>query len=136
LRSAEALRGNFISGSSLHGHIDDSVRKDSDFAHDDGLRYRKGNVGKNLGTSVSNTAASLYQDSSGSDPEQNDYSLSLNSGNTKKPLSSETNDTSQILEPDGYSVAHNDVSCSCFCKLLTLSWRFVLFFLVSSVSDG
>jgi sorting nexin-13 len=127
------LRGNFISGSSLHGHKDDSVRKDLDFARDDGLRNRKGNVGNNLGTSVSKTVASLYQDSSGSDPEQNDYSLSINSGNTKKSLSSETDDTSQNLEPDGYSLAHNDVSCSCFCKLLTLFWHFlntIVFFIL------
>jgi hypothetical protein len=96
------------------------VCKDSDFARNDGLRFRKGNVGKNSGTSVSKTTADLYQDSSVSDPEQNDYSLSINSGNPKKPLSSETDGTSQFFEPDGYSLAPNDVSCNYFCKLFNL----------------
>lgn len=118
MRSAEALSGNLISGNSLPVHKDNSVHKHWDFARDDGLRFRKGNVEKTSGTSISNTAANLYQDNSGSDPEQNDYSLSINSGNPKKPLSSESNDTSPILEPDGYSLTPNDVSCNCFCKLL------------------
>jgi sorting nexin-13 len=131
LRSAEALREDLISGNSLHGHKDSSVCKDSDFARNDGLRFRKGNVGKNPGTSVSKTTANLYQDSSGSDPEQNDYSLSINSGNPKKPLSSETDDTSQFFEPDGYSLAPNDVSCNYFCKLFNL---FLL--LLSNVHQG
>ncbi|XP_062232251.1 uncharacterized protein LOC133929495 isoform X2 [Phragmites australis] len=109
LNSAERLDGNLMSGGqSSHGHKDDSVHKDWNFAASDGLRFRKGNVEKNLGTSASNIAANLYQDNSGSDPEQNDYSFSINSGNPKKPLSSETDDTSQILVSDGYSVAPND----------------------------
>ncbi|GJN15336.1 hypothetical protein PR202_gb02238 [Eleusine coracana subsp. coracana] len=108
LRSAEALSGNLISGSSLHRQNDIPVHKDLDFAHEDGLRFRKGNAVKNSGTSISNTTAILDQDNSGSDPELNDYSLSINSGNPKKQLPSETEDTSQIWEPDGYSVAPNN----------------------------
>ncbi|XP_062180540.1 uncharacterized protein LOC133884943 isoform X2 [Phragmites australis] len=107
--SSEALNVNLFSGGqSFHGHKDDTVHKDWDFAVSDGLRFRKGNGEKNLGNSVSNTTANLYEDNSGSDPEQNDYSFSINSGNPKKLHSSETDDTSQVLESDGYSVAPND----------------------------
>ncbi|TVU20132.1 hypothetical protein EJB05_36325 [Eragrostis curvula] len=106
LRYVETLSGNLIPGSSLHGH--NSVHKDWDFAGDDGLRFRKGNVEKNAVTNVNSTTSNLYQDNSGSDPEQNDYSLSINSANPKKPLSSETDGTSHILEPDGHSLPPND----------------------------
>jgi sorting nexin-13 len=116
LNSSGALNGNSISGGqSLHGHIDDTVHKDSDIACD-GLRFRKGNVNKNLGNgvshttdSVSNTTANHYQDNSGSDPEQNDHSFSIDSLNPKKLRSTETNDTSQIPESGGFSVSPNDV---------------------------
>ncbi|KAF8716456.1 hypothetical protein HU200_026336 [Digitaria exilis] len=109
MNSYGALNGNFISGSqSFHGHKDHTMH--NDFAVNDGLRSRKGNVEKNLGNSVANktnsvcnTTANLYQDNSGSDPEQNDYSLSIDSVNPKKLRSSETNDTPQILGSDGYS---------------------------------
>lgn len=115
LNSSGALNGNSISGGqSLHGHIDDTVHKDSGIACD-GLRFRKGNVNKNLGNgvshttdSVSNTTANHYQDNSGSDPEQNDHSFSIDSLNPKKLRSTETNDTSQIPESGGFSVSPND----------------------------
>nr|CAB3464334.1 unnamed protein product [Digitaria exilis] len=114
MNSYGALNGNFISGSqSFHGHKDHTMH--NDFAVNDGLRSRKGNVEKNLGNSVANktnsvcnTTANLYQDNSGSDPEQNDYSLSIDSVNPKKLRSSETNDTPQILGSDGYSLSPND----------------------------
>nr|CAB3460613.1 unnamed protein product [Digitaria exilis] len=114
MNSYGALNGNFISGSqSFHGHKDHTMH--NDFAASDGLRSRKGNVEKNLGNSVGNktnsvcdTTANLYQDNSGSDPEQNDYSLSIDSVNPKKLRSSETNDTPQILGSDGFSVSPND----------------------------
>ncbi|OEL19894.1 hypothetical protein BAE44_0019087 [Dichanthelium oligosanthes] len=109
LNSSGALNGNFISGGhSFHGHKEDTVHKDLDFAAGDGLRFRKGNAEKNLGNIVSDTTANLYQDNSGSDPEQNDYSFSIDSVNPKKLRSSETNDTSQISESDGFSVSPND----------------------------
>ncbi|KAG0519417.1 hypothetical protein BDA96_09G262400 [Sorghum bicolor] len=110
LNSSGALNGNLISGGqSLHGHTGNTVHKDSDIAGD-GLRFRKGNVNKNLGNSVSHTIDSVrdttanhYQDNSGSDPEQNDHSFSIDSVNPRKLRSSETNDTSQISESDGFS---------------------------------
>jgi len=116
LNSSGALNGNLISGGqSLHGHIDDTVHKDSDIAGA-GLRFRKGNVNKNLGNSVSHTTDSVrdttanhYQDNSGSDPEQNDHCFSIDAVNPKKLRSSETNDTSPISESDGFSVSPNDV---------------------------
>ncbi|CAN6327120.1 unnamed protein product [Urochloa humidicola] len=116
LNSSGALNGNFISGGqSFHGHEDNAVHKDVDFAVSDGLRSRKGNVEKNLGNSVSNTTNSvrntttnLYQDNSGSDHEQNDYSLSIDAVNPKKLRPNETNDTSQILGSDGFSVSPDD----------------------------
>lgn len=112
MNSSGALNGNLISGGqSLHGRIDDTVHKDSDIAGD-GLRFRKGNVNKNLGhttDSVRDTTANHYQDNSGSDPEQNDHSFSIDAVNPKKLRSSETNDTSQISESDGFSVSPNDV---------------------------
>ena len=99
----------------MHGHIDDTVHKDSDIAGA-GLRFRKGNVNKNLGNSVSHTTDSVrdttanhFQDNSGSDPEQNDHSFSIDAVNPKKLRSSETNDTSKISESDGFSVSPNDV---------------------------
>ncbi|CAN6336682.1 unnamed protein product [Urochloa humidicola] len=116
LNSSGALNGNFISGGqSFHGHKDNTTHKDLNFAVSDGLRSRKGNVEKNLGNSVGNTTNSvcdtttnLYQDNSGSDPEQNDYSFSIDSVNPKKLRSSETNDTPQILGSDGFSAYPND----------------------------
>ncbi|CAL4909749.1 unnamed protein product [Urochloa decumbens] len=116
LNSSGALNGNFISGGqSFHGHKDNTVHKDVDFAVSDGLKSRKGNVEKNLGNNVSNTTNSvcdtttnLYHDNSGSDPEQNDYSFSIDSVNPKKLRPSETNDTSQILGSDGFSVSPDD----------------------------
>lgn len=115
LNSPGTTNGNFVSGGqSLHEHID-TVHKDSDIAGD-GLRFRKGNVNKNLGNSVSHTTDSVrdtttnhYQDNSGSDPEQNDHSFSIDSVNPKKLRSSETSDISQISESDGFSVSPNDV---------------------------
>lgn len=120
MNSYGALNGNFISvGQSFHGHKDNTV--DKDFVVSDGLRSRKGNVENNLGNSAGNTTysvcdttANLYQDNSGSDPEQNDYSLSIDSVNPKKLRSSETNDTPQILGSDGFSVSPNDVGSSYF----------------------
>lgn len=122
LNSSGAFNGNVISGGqSFHEHIDDTVHKDLDIAAGDGLRFRKGNVEKNLGNSVSHTTCSVsdttanrYQDNSGSDPEQNDYSFSVDSVNPKKLRSSETNDTSQISESDGFSVSPNDVGSNYF----------------------
>ncbi|KAG2617228.1 hypothetical protein PVAP13_3NG179279 [Panicum virgatum] len=117
LNAPGALNGNLISGDqSFHGHKDNTVSKDLDFAVGDGLRSRKGNVEKNLSNSSGNmtnsvcdTTANLYQDNSGSDPEQNDYSFSIDSVNYPKKLrQSETNDTSQMLESDGFSVSPND----------------------------
>ncbi|CAL5096463.1 unnamed protein product [Urochloa decumbens] len=116
LNSSGALNGNFISGGqSFHDHKDNTLHKDVDFAVSDGLRSRKGNMEKNLGNNISNTTNSvcntttnLYQDNSGSDPEQNDYSFSIDSVNPKKPRPSETNDTSQILGFDGFSVSPDD----------------------------
>ncbi|KAL6848737.1 hypothetical protein ACP4OV_021320 [Aristida adscensionis] len=108
LNPSEASNGNFVSGSqSFHGHKDDTVHKDQDFTCGGGLRFRKGNVDNGLGNS-NNTSVNLYQDNSGSDPEQNDYSFSINSGNPKKLHSIDTDDASQVLESDGYSVASND----------------------------
>ncbi|XP_025806448.1 uncharacterized protein LOC112885000 [Panicum hallii] len=116
LNSSGALNGNLISeGQSFHGHKDNTVRKDLDFTVGDGLRSRKGNVENNLANSAGNmtnsacdTTANLYQDNSGSDPEQNDYSFSIDSVNPKKLRPSETSDTSQMLESDGFSVSPND----------------------------
>uniref|UniRef100_K3Z3A6 PX domain-containing protein n=1 Tax=Setaria italica TaxID=4555 RepID=K3Z3A6_SETIT len=109
LNSSGALNGSFISGGqSFHGHTDNTVHKDLDFAVSDGLRYRKGNVEKNLGNSVCDTTTNLYLDNSGSDPEQNDYSFSIDSVNPKKMRSSETNETPQLLGSDGFSVSPND----------------------------
>ena len=119
------LNGNLISGGqSFHGHKDNTARKDLDFAVGDGLRSRKGNVEKNLANSSGNmtnsvcdTTANLYQDNSGSDPEQNDYSFSIDSVNYPKKLrQSETNDTSQMLESDGFSVSPNDVGSNYFLQ--------------------
>lgn len=117
LNSSGAFNGNVISGGqSSHGHKEDTMHKDLDIAAGDGLRFRKGNVEKNLGNSfshttcsVSDTSANRYQDNSGSDPEQNDYSFSIDSVNPKKLHSNETNDTSQISGSDGFSVSPNDV---------------------------
>ncbi|WVZ99728.1 hypothetical protein U9M48_044989 [Paspalum notatum var. saurae] len=114
--SSGASNGRFLSGGqSVHGYIDDVVHQDLDFAAGDGLRFRKGNVEKNLGSNVrsttngvNNTAADLYQDNSESDPEENDFSFSIDSVNPKKLRSVETNDTSQISESDGFSVSPND----------------------------
>ncbi|KAL6610700.1 hypothetical protein ACP70R_040669 [Stipagrostis hirtigluma subsp. patula] len=111
LNPSEVLNGNLISGGQpFHGHKDNTMHKDWDFTASYGLRFRKGNADKNLGNSVSNTTVNLYQDSSGSDAEaeQNDYSFSINPGNPSKPCSSETDDTSQILKSDEYSVAPSD----------------------------
>ena len=120
-----ALNGNLISGDqSFHGHKDNTVSKDLDFAVGGGLRSRKGNVEKNLANSSGNmtnsvcdTTANLYQDNSGSDTEQNDYSFSIDSVNYPKKLrQSETNDTSQMLESDGFSVSPNDVGSNYFLQ--------------------
>ena len=119
------LNGNLISGDqSLHGHKDNTVSKDLDFAVGDGLRSRKGNVEKNLANSSGNmtnsvfdTTANLYHDNSGSDPGQNDYSFSIDSVNYPKKLrQSKTNDTSQMLESDGFSVSPNDVGSNYFLQ--------------------
>ena len=110
------LNGNLISGGqSFHGHKDNTARKDLDFAVGDGLRSRKGNVEKNLANSAGNMTNSVCDTTSGSDPEQNDYSFSIDSVNYPKKLrQSETNDTSQMLESDGFSVSPNDVGSNYF----------------------
>jgi sorting nexin-13 len=113
--SSQALNGNLVSASqSLHVHKDDTMpkEKDKDFDAVDGLRSRKRNTEQNLGIGVGNTNANLHEDLSGSDPEQNEHSFIINSGNSKKTLSSETDYPPQSLESDGYSVAPNDVSYS------------------------
>lgn len=109
--SSQALNGNLVSASqSLHVHKDDTMpkEKDKDFDAVDGLRSRKRNTEQNLGIGVGNTNANLHEDLSGSDPEQNEHSFIINSGNSKKTLSSETDYPPQSLESDGYSVAPND----------------------------
>lgn len=126
--SSGALNGSFVSGGqSIPGHTDNIVHKDLDFGVSDGLRYRKGNVEKNSGNSVGNTTnsvcdttANLYQDISGSDPEQNDYSFSIDSVNPKKMRSSETNETPQLLGSDGFSVSPSEVGSSYFLPNLLL----------------
>jgi hypothetical protein len=115
LNSPKALNGNLsTTRQSISGCQNDNLQKDKDFAAVDGLRLRKGNTDQNLETSVSNASANSYQDHSGSDPEQNDYSFSINSGDHKKMLASQIEYTSQILESDGYSVTPNDVSSNSF----------------------
>lgn len=118
LNSAKALNGNFASPrQTLSGCQNDNDQKDRYFAAvDGGLRLRKGNTEQNLGPSVSNSSANIYQDHSGSDPEQNDHSFLINSGNDKKKQSAQTDYISQILESDGYSVTPNEVSSGCFYK--------------------
>jgi len=112
-----ALNGNLISGDqSFHGHKGNTARKDLDFAVGDGLRSRKGNVEKNLANSAGNMTNSVCDTTSGSDPEQNDYSFSIDSVNPKKLCPSETNDTSQMLESDGFSVSPNDVGSNYFLQ--------------------
>jgi len=115
LNAPGVLNGNLISGGqSFHGHKGNTARKDLDFAVGDGLRSRKGNVEKNLANSAGNMTNSVC-DTSGSDPEQNDYSFSIDSVNYPKKLrQSETNDTSQMLESDGFSVSPNDVGSNYF----------------------
>ncbi|XP_047094603.1 uncharacterized protein LOC124706983 [Lolium rigidum] len=109
LNSPKALNGNLSSTrQSVSGYQNDNLQKDKDFAAFDGLRLRKGSTDQNLETSVSNASADMYQDHSGSDPEQNDYSFSINSGDHKKMLASQTDYTSQTLESDGYSVTPNE----------------------------
>ncbi|PNT70660.1 hypothetical protein BRADI_2g15390v3 [Brachypodium distachyon] len=105
LNSSKALNGNLASTRQLSGCQHDTVDKDKDFAVD-GLRLRKGSAEHNLGPNVSNTSTNIYQDDSGSDPEQNDHSFTINPGNHKKMLPSQTDYTSQI-ESDGYSVSGN-----------------------------
>jgi sorting nexin-13 len=115
LNSPKALNGNLSSTrQSVSGYQNDNLQKDKDFAAVDGLRLRKGSTDQNLETSVSNASADMYQDHSGSDPEQNDYSFSINSGDHKKMLASQTDYASQILESDGYSVTPNEVRSDCF----------------------
>ena len=101
---------------SVSGGQNDNMQKDNDFAPVDGLRQRKGNTEQNLGTSVSNASANIYQDHSGSDPEQNDHSFVINSGSHEKMLPTQADSTSQILESDGYSVTPNEVSSDCLYK--------------------
>ncbi|KAM0879426.1 hypothetical protein ACQ4PT_034239 [Festuca glaucescens] len=109
LNSPKALNGNLSSmRQSVSGYQNDNLQKDKDFVAVDGLRLRKGSTDQNLETSVSNASSDIYQDYSGSDPEQNDYSFSINSGDHKKMLASQTDYTSQILESDGYSVTPNE----------------------------
>uniref|UniRef100_A0ACD5T6T3 Uncharacterized protein n=1 Tax=Avena sativa TaxID=4498 RepID=A0ACD5T6T3_AVESA len=109
LNSPKALNGNLSSmRQSVSECQNDNVQNDKDFAAVDGLRLRKGKTDQNLETSVSNSSANIYQDHSGSDPEQNDYSFSIKSGDHKKMLPSQTDYTSQVLESDGYSVTPND----------------------------
>ncbi|CAM0953536.1 unnamed protein product [Alopecurus aequalis] len=109
LNSPKALNGNLsTTRQSVSGYQNDNLQKDKDVAAADGLRLRKGHTDQNLETSVSNASANTYQDHSGSDPEQNDYSFSINSGDHKKMLASQTDYTSQILESDGYSVTPNE----------------------------
>ncbi|KAF0923590.1 hypothetical protein E2562_006583 [Oryza meyeriana var. granulata] len=108
--SSQALNGNLVSASqSLRVHKDDTMpkEKDKDFDAVDGSRSKR-NMEQNLGISVSNTNANLYEDLSGSDSEQNEHSLLINSGNSKKTLSNETDYPPQSLESDGYSVTPND----------------------------
>ena len=113
MNAAGVLNGNLISGGQSFQHKDNTARKDLDFAVGDGLRSRKGNVEKNLANSAGNMTNSVC-DTSGSDPEQNDYSFSIDSVNPKKLCPSETNDTSQMLESDGFSVSPNDVGSNYF----------------------
>ncbi|XP_044984477.1 uncharacterized protein LOC123451968 isoform X1 [Hordeum vulgare subsp. vulgare] len=110
LNSAKVLNGNFASPrQSLSECQNDNDQKDKDFtAVHDGLRLRKGNKEQNSGTSVSNTSANIYEDHSGSDPEQNDHSFLINSGNDKKKPSAQTDYTPQFFESDGYSVTPNE----------------------------
>ncbi|KAG8086531.1 hypothetical protein GUJ93_ZPchr0010g10236 [Zizania palustris] len=105
------LNGNSVSAShSLRAHKDDTMQKEKnrDFAAIDGLRSRKRNMEHNLGISASSTSANLCQDRSGSDPEQNEHSFLINPGDSKKMLSSETDNPPQILESDGCLVTPND----------------------------
>uniref|UniRef100_A0A0D9WK76 PX domain-containing protein n=1 Tax=Leersia perrieri TaxID=77586 RepID=A0A0D9WK76_9ORYZ len=111
INSSQTLNGNLVSASqSKHLHKDDTVpkEKDTDFDAVGGLRSRKGNMEQNLGIGVDKSNANLYEDLSGSDSEQNEHSFLINSGNSKKMLSSETDYPPQSLESDGYSVTHNN----------------------------